>query len=112
MRHRYIWDESRGEVVSVGEFYAKSTVDHRGITVIPDIQPYISVIDRKPIQGRRQHRDHLKAHGCVEVGNEPFKPRKEVHESARYDIRRAMESPALRAEAAYYSEKARGAIND
>lgn len=43
--------------------------------VMRDIEPYRSMITGERIQGRRQHRDHLKAHGCIEVGNETPKPR-------------------------------------
>jgi hypothetical protein len=40
--------------------------------IIKDIEPYKNVaIDGKVIGGRRQHRDMLRAHGCVEVGNDP-----------------------------------------
>ena len=45
--------------------------------VIKDIDPYVSQIDGSVITSRSQHRDHLKAHGCVEVGNEKMDPRKE-----------------------------------
>lgn len=38
--------------------------------VISDIQPYRSAVTRETIQGRRQHREHLRAHGLIEVGNE------------------------------------------
>ena len=38
--------------------------------IIPDIAPYKSMIDGRMITSRSQHRSHLKAHGCVEVGNE------------------------------------------
>lgn len=41
-----------------------------GLQIIPDIEPYRNVIDGKVIGGRRQHRDFLRAHGCIEVGNE------------------------------------------
>lgn len=44
--------------------------------VISDIDPYISQIDGSLITSRSQHRDHLKAHGCIEVGNEKMEPRK------------------------------------
>ena len=44
--------------------------------VIADIDPYISQIDGSLITSRSQHRDHLRAHGCVEVGNEKMEPRK------------------------------------
>jgi hypothetical protein len=37
---------------------------------MPDIQPYRSQIDGSMITSRSQHRAHLKAHGCIEIGNE------------------------------------------
>lgn len=44
--------------------------------VVADIQPYKSQLTGEMIMSRSQHRDHLKSHGCVEVGNEPVKPKK------------------------------------
>jgi hypothetical protein len=46
--------------------------------VAGDIQPYQSMIDGSIINSRSEHRSHLKAHGCIEVGNETkhIKPRK------------------------------------
>jgi hypothetical protein len=38
--------------------------------VQPDITPYKSMIDGQMVTSRSQHRRHLKAHGCIEVGNE------------------------------------------
>jgi hypothetical protein len=38
--------------------------------VIADIQPYRSMATGEFIEGRRQHRDHLKRHGLIEIGNE------------------------------------------
>lgn len=35
-----------------------------------DIQPYRSMIDGSMIESRSKHRAHLKAHGCIEIGNE------------------------------------------
>ena len=40
------------------------------VHVMPDIEPYKSQVDGSMIMGRRQHREHLKRHGCIEVGNE------------------------------------------
>lgn len=42
--------------------------------IMPDIQPYQSMIDGTMITGRRQHREHLRQHGCIEVGNEKLTP--------------------------------------
>jgi hypothetical protein len=41
-----------------------------GVMVMPDIQPYTSMIDGSTITSRSHHREHLRAHGCIEVGNE------------------------------------------
>ena len=41
-----------------------------GVMVIPDIQPYQSMITGELITSRSKHREHLKEHGCVEVGND------------------------------------------
>lgn len=38
--------------------------------VMPDIQPYKSMIDGKMVTSRSEHRRHLKAHNCIEVGND------------------------------------------
>jgi hypothetical protein len=38
--------------------------------VVRDIPEYVSMIDGSVISSRKQHRDHLRAHGCIEVGNE------------------------------------------
>lgn len=64
-----------------------------GPQVVRDIEPYKSTITGEMIGGRRQHRDHLKAHGCIEVGNEfkPHTPNWEVPGRIN-DIKRAMET--------------------
>ena len=41
-----------------------------GPYVMRDIKPYRSMIDGKEITSRSKHRDHLRDHGCVEVGND------------------------------------------
>lgn len=38
--------------------------------VIPDIQPYKSMIDGQMVTSRSEHRRHLKANNCIEVGND------------------------------------------
>ena len=38
--------------------------------IMGDIAPYKSMIDGSMIQSRSRHREHLKANGCIEVGNE------------------------------------------
>lgn len=62
-----------------------------GPFIMGDIQPYKSMIDGSMIQGRRQHREHLRQHGCIEVGNERLTPKKPTAPS-REEIRRDLHS--------------------
>jgi len=65
MRRRYIY---RGtEAIEVTPGYVREST---GPVIIGDIQPYRSMIDGNMITSRSQHREHLRAHGCVEVGND------------------------------------------
>ena len=41
-----------------------------GPQVVRDIEPYKSMVTGEMISGRKQHRDHLRAHNCIEIGNE------------------------------------------
>lgn len=41
-----------------------------GPQVIRDINPYKSMVTGEVVSGRRAHRDHLKRHNCIEVGND------------------------------------------
>jgi hypothetical protein len=41
-----------------------------GPMILDDIQPYRSMADGSIITSRSKHRDHLKAHGCVEIGDQ------------------------------------------
>ena len=38
--------------------------------IIDDIQPYISQATGEMITSRSKHREHLKAHNCVEIGDQ------------------------------------------
>ncbi len=67
MRRRFI--QINGELVEVGRDYVpepRAQVPH----VMGDIAPYRSMIDGKMITSRSHHREHLRQHGCVEVGND------------------------------------------
>lgn len=41
-----------------------------GYYVMDDLKPYKSMVDGRIITSRSEHRRHLKAAGCIEVGNE------------------------------------------
>lgn len=38
--------------------------------VTNDIQPYLSMVTGEEITSRSRHREHLRDHNCIEVGNE------------------------------------------
>lgn len=61
-----------------------------GIQIIGDIQPYKSMIDGSRVAGRAQHRAHLKAHGCIEVGNEKMERPKPVERIKSDQRKRAL----------------------
>ena len=44
--------------------------------VMPDIKPYKSMIDGRIITSRSRHREHLRDHDCIEVGNDSSLRRK------------------------------------
>lgn len=67
MKRRFV--QIDGELVEVSHDYSpepRAEVPH----VLGDIQPYRSMIDGTVIQSRSHHREHLRMHGCVEVGND------------------------------------------
>lgn len=69
MRRRYIQID--------GVLYEKGQEPvSEGVYFVPDIKPYKSMIDGSIISSRSQHREHLKANGCVEVGNDLPKTQK------------------------------------
>ncbi len=65
-RERYIF--VNGELVEASKYQAES--QKTSWQVLPDIAPYKSMIDGSVINSRSKHREHLKAHGCEEVGND------------------------------------------
>lgn len=64
-RRRFV--QIDGELVEVGDDYVREPI---APMIYGDIQPYRSAIDGSLIGSRSTHREHLKAHGCIEVGNE------------------------------------------
>lgn len=66
MRRRYV--QINGELVEVGKDYIPEPRNSH--YVMPDITPYRSMVDGRMIESRSTHREHLKANGLIEVGNE------------------------------------------
>ncbi len=67
--------------------------------IMRDVEPYRSVITREVIGGRRQHREHLREHNCIEIGNEVPKLNPTPLPPVRQEIERAAQaSPEVHAE--------------
>lgn len=64
-RKRWIYIDGIAHEVS-GDY----TPEPQAAMVMNDIKPYQSMITGEWITSRSQHRDHLKAHKVIEVGNE------------------------------------------
>lgn len=56
------------ELVWVREELDKHT--KTGHQIMLDIQPYKSMVDGSMITSRSKHREHLRQHNCIEIGNE------------------------------------------
>lgn len=59
--------------------------------VVPDIDPYKSMVTGERIKGRSHHREHIRQHGLVEVGNEKVERKVKEMPSVVPDIKRAIE---------------------
>lgn len=44
--------------------------NNRSASIMTDIQPYKSMVTGEMISGKRAHREHLRRHNLIEVGNE------------------------------------------
>jgi hypothetical protein len=108
MRRRYVM--RNGQFVELD--LEASLPPRRGPYIISDIGEYRSVITREMITSRSQHREHLRAHGCVEVGNEMPHSAPQPLPPVSNDVVRALEaSPETHAEARAASERATGAMD-
>jgi len=83
MRKTYIY--VNGELVEKG---SKKHYDSLGPMVMPDIAPYKSMIDGSMITSRSVHRDHLRQHNCIEVGNEKMESRPPPPKDTRREVMR------------------------
>lgn len=70
-RGRFIWDSELKKFIHFDE-YVRPASD--APMIMPDIQPYQSMVTGEYITSRSKHRSHLKQHGLIEVGNEVQKP--------------------------------------
>lgn len=87
-RRSYRYDKKTGKLVEA----TRSTPQSIGPMVIGDLEPYRSIITGEEISGRRQHREHLRQHGCEELGNDHLPKRQQVPlPPVRDDMHRALQ---------------------
>lgn len=65
MRARYVQHPETKELIPAEEYVRPS-----GPYITPDIKPYHSIITGELITSRSRHREHLRRHNCIEIGNE------------------------------------------
>lgn len=68
VRGSFVWDKEAGKLVPKEDYYAGEAP--ASAMVLTDIQPYKSMATGEMITSRSVHREHLKRHQLIEVGNE------------------------------------------
>ena len=81
MKKSYIWED--------GKLVEKIKSKREDLHFIQDdIKPYKSMINGQMITSRSQHKRHLKANNCIEVGNEKMENKPRTFKSNRREILR------------------------
>lgn len=71
-------------------FYAGGASHVRPIYSVGDQYDYVSVVDGSHISSKRAHREHLKRHGLIEIGNEKAEMKPLQAQIPKDSIRREM----------------------
>ena len=82
MRKTYI--QIDGKLIEKSKYYR----DPVAPIIMPDIQPYQSMADGSMITSRSHHREHLRQHNCIEIGNEKMESRAPVVKDTRREVLR------------------------
>jgi hypothetical protein len=98
----------RTYVYKDGKMVEKATLQAPEMHFIQDdIKPYKSMIDGRMISSRSQHKRHLKAHGCIEVGNESMETNVRPSKDSRKEVLAAQLSNMTHKEANRLLDKVR-----
>jgi hypothetical protein len=81
MKKRWIY--KNGEAIEIEKYDPKPS--HY---IMPDIQPYQSMADGTMITSRSHHREHLKQHNCIEIGNEKMESKPVQVKDTRREVLR------------------------
>ena len=87
---RIIYD-SKGKLAEFEDDYliwSRNNLDSpsRSFNVIRDIDPYKSMITGEMIDSRSKHREHLRKHNCIEVGNEKMETKIPAYKDNRREL--------------------------
>lgn len=77
----YFWEDTIGKEAAEKAWEEKERLENVKIKthlVASDIQGYQSMVDGSWIESRSKHREHLKRHGMVELGNDVPLKQKQV----------------------------------
>lgn len=90
MKKTWIQDPVTGDLIPKDEYHGPSA--SKTAYVIPDIQGYQSMATGEWISSRSKHREHLKAHRLIEIGNEKVdnKPRGPDRAAIRKSVEEAV----------------------
>ena len=80
MKKTYIYVD--GKLTEKSRYYSDSVTP----MIMPDIQPYQSMADGSMITSRSHHREHLRQHNCIEIGNESMETKPTQVKDTRREI--------------------------
>jgi hypothetical protein len=82
-RITYIQDPDTLRLIPKDEYYDRTELN--APMIMGDIKPYKSMVTGEEITSRSKHREHLRQHGMVEIGNElkHLQPKPKQDDSSR-----------------------------
>ena len=80
-----IYIQIDGQLIEKSKHYSEPVAP----IIMPDIQPYQSMADGSMITSRSHHREHLKKHNCIEIGNESMESKVTPVKDTRKEVLRA-----------------------
>ena len=113
MRSRYVYNP-QGELIyaierGVVTCDKRDETDDPGYMVMPDIQPYQNMVNGGIITSRSKHREFLKQHNLVEIGNEK---QKSVADLRKTGVKESLVASMQRAKEQYGTRHVEKAISE
>ncbi len=77
-----IYIQINGKLIEKSKYYQDPVTP----IIMPDIQPYQSMADGSIITSRSHHREHLRQHNCIEIGNETMETKPTLAKNKRKEV--------------------------